>query len=112
MRNRVVLSPEAALGAREVVEEPGVAGLLLEEVLVRLDRFLPVLVREVHETFGVPLPRGRRERLPGLAAGDDDRRPGLNDDRGALRSRVADEDERARGRVDLVPVDRERRAAL
>ena len=63
------------------------------------------------EALRVPFPRRRAERLAGLAADDHDRRFGLLGDRGSLRGGVADEDERARGSVDLVAVDREGRPA-
>ena len=108
---RVLLAAQQALGAGQVVEEPGFARRLGEELLVHLDSLLVVLVREVNEPFRVPLPGRRRERLARLAADDHDRRSRLLGDRLALRGRVADEDERPCRRVDLVAVDGERRMA-
>src|SRR6476659_4473459 len=112
MHQRRLLPAQPALRAREVVEEARIAGQFVEELLVRLGGLVVILVREVDEPFRVPLPRRWSERLAGLAPRDDDRRPGFLGDGGALRGGVADEDERARRRVDLVPVHGERRMAL
>ena len=49
--------------------------------------------------------------MPGLAADREHGRARLLGARVALHRRVAEEDERARGRVDLLAVERERRAA-
>ncbi len=108
---RVLLAAQQALGAGEVVEEPGMARGLGEQALVDLDRLLVILVREVDDPFRRPLPRRGGERLARLPADDHDRRPSLLGDSPALRGGIADEDERSCRRVDLVAVDGERRVA-
>jgi hypothetical protein len=63
----------------------------------------------VDEHLGVALPRRRAERLAGLAADDDDRRPGLLGDARALRAGSRTKTNVPAGASISSPFDRERR---
>ena len=60
LQRRVLPARGGSRRTREVVEEAGVAGAFVKELLVRLGGLVVVLVREVDEPLRVPLPRRRR----------------------------------------------------
>lgn len=101
--------PELRLGARQVVEQRSLVLVLREPVEQQLLRLGELPRVEHREDLDVRLPCPRP--IGGTRTRPDDQRcrPGLGRHGAALRSRIADEDERSRGRIDLVAVDREGR---
>src|SRR5581483_10347444 len=103
----VLVSPCLRLHAREVVEELRPLAEPPDPVLQRRDPLLRLLLVRLEE----PLPARRLERLVRPAADGEDGRPLLLGPRNALERRVADEDDRPGGRVELLAADGERRPA-
>src|SRR4051794_8453820 len=103
---------EAALHARDVVEDQRVAGVRIERLPENRQRALVVLLAVQAEEAGHRLARAGRPCLSGGAADGEDDRAVLGRAGAPLCRRVADEDSRATRCADLLAVDRERARAL
>src|ERR671937_2299019 len=96
--NRIGLAAGEALAAGEVVPEPAILGMSLDQLASAIGRIgiLSGLVQRPER--GPELPACWLVCLAGNATDRDDRRPGLFDDSRSLHT-GADEDERASRRV-------------
>src|SRR4051794_2336206 len=103
---------EAALHARDVVEDQRVARVRFERLPENRQRTLVVLLAIETEEAGHRLARAGRPRLPGGAADGEYDRAVLGRARAALRRRVAHEDSRSARCADVLAVHGERGAAF
>src|SRR5206468_3224327 len=103
---------EAALHARDVVEDQRISWMRLERLAEDRERTVVVLLAVEAEEAVHRLAGARRPRLSGGAADGEHDRPVLGRPRAALRRRVAHEDGRSAGRADLLAVHGERGAAF
>src|SRR5262245_28051607 len=111
VRDGGVEPAEVRLAAGEVVEQRAVARSRGEPVADDRLRLLPLARLDMRAGAEVPLPRVDLVRLAGLAADGEHDRAVLRRDGVAQRRRLGEEDARAGGRIQLLAVDREPRAA-